>query len=226
MDLLKPQFLDEYYLLGKGIFEAVKTGKPSQFLKSQNVGFVGGYTRGLGAEVFRDGLKSARSPNAWRKGLLGGVRDGKVIGGWAESWREGRSFLKTGWQWSAGAMWPVLGAMAAYNAAKAPRGEKLGTFAGRMTGDLIGATAGALMFGAPGAFAGTLLFGSRIGEAVTGTFARAQSHLQRKNTLEMGGKYYDFSAARTMRQAAAAEMSGSLLNARQSLGQEAAMFHM
>lgn len=216
----KPQFLDEFYFLGKGLFQAARTGRPSQFLKTQNVGLVGGWGKGWLEEMAQP--KGTRSI---ARGIFGGVRGGKVVGGVPQALREGGSFLKTGWEWSFGAMWPVLGGMAAYSAAKAPKGEKLGTFTGRMTGDLIGATVGALMFGAPGAFAGTLLFGSKIGEGMQNTFSRSQSYLQRKNSLEMGGRFYDFSAARTMRQAAVAEMSGSLLNARQYLGQEAAAMH-
>lgn len=219
--LAKPQFLDEFYFLGKGIVQAARTGRPGQFLKSQNVGLVGGWGKG-----WLDEMAQPRGKRSISRAFLGGVRDRKLAGGVPQAIREGRSFLKTGWDWSFGPMLPVLGAMAAYNAAKAPKGEKLGSFAGRMTGDLIGATAGALMFGAPGAFAGTLMFGGRIGDAVAGTFTRAQGHLQRKASLEMGGHYYDFAAARTMRQVAVAEMSGSLLNGRQKLGQEAAMFHM
>lgn len=219
--LAKPQFLDEFYFLGKGIFQAARTGKPGQFLKSQNLGIVGGWGRGWMEEMAQP--KGARSVG---RAFLGGVRNGKMAGGIPEALRHAPGALKTGWEWSMGTMWPVLGAMAAYQGAKAPTGEKAGTFAGRLTGDLIGATAGALMFGAPGAFAGTLLFGGRIGDAIAGTFRDSQSYLQRKNTLNFGGRRYDFAAAYTMRQAAAQEMGGSLLNARQRLGQEAAMFHM
>jgi hypothetical protein len=41
----------------------------------------------------------------------------------------------------------------------------------------------------------------------------------------MGGDYQDTQVAWTMRQRAAQEMSGSLLNARQYLGKEAALMH-
>lgn len=45
------------------------------------------------------------------------------------------------------------------------------------------------------------------------------------NHVDMGGNYLDTQAAYTMRARAASELGSSLLNARQYLGREAAMFH-
>lgn len=208
----KPAMLDEFYFLGKNLFSAIKTGHPTQFLKEQNMGFLGGGAR---AGVMRI-AENPRNLRNWARAPISAFKGGA---------KDLARAPKLGWEWSYGALWPVMMGLSAYNASKAPAGQKMGTFAGNAAGDMIGAAAGAMLFGAPGAFIGNVFFGSRIGEAITSTINNAQAYNQRARTLEMG-TFHDTNAARTMRQVAAREMSGSLLNARQFLGQEAAAFHM
>ena len=191
---------------------ALRKGRVQDFAKKMNLGLAGGYFQGVAA-----GVKNWRSPASVTRGVF--------ASGPAGAFHHGKGFLGTAYNWSYGPMWPVMTALAAYAASQAPSGERAGHFAGTIAGDIGGAAIGAAVLGGPGALAGGLLLGPRIGREIGGFLNSGNRFLQRRRSLEMGGGYYDFSAARTMRQAAVREMSGSLLNARQYLGQEAAALH-
>jgi hypothetical protein len=76
---------------------------------------------------------------------------------------------------------------------------------------------------APGAIAGFAAFyaGEKLGDA----FQYAVDGVNASRKLNFGGNYKDTTVAYTMRQKAAQELGGSLLNARTYLGKEAVLFH-
>jgi hypothetical protein len=115
---------------------------------------------------------------------------------------------------------------------------------GAMLGSGFGAIAGEAIGGAVGSLAGPL--GTAVGVAIGGTIGSIVGGIKGYNTLydstangiiaatkaakaslhyNIGGNYKDTTIASTMRQRAASEMSGSLLNARMWLGQEARLSH-
>jgi len=151
----------------------------------------------------------------------------------------GRGF----WHFSmSGAALPAGLLMSSLRAAAAEPGESVSTFAGSMTGLAtagfgwgFGKALGWRMFGAlrfglgptftyVTALAG-LMGASEIGESVAKPIRFLQKLDHRMRRLEMGGDYVDTERAATMRQRAVQEMSGSLLNARSVLGQEALLMH-
>ena len=114
--------------------------------------------------------------------------------------------------------------MALFTAGMAPRGHKLSAFAGSSLG-MVGSAIGGAVAGVPGSIVGGMLF-DHISESTIGRGVQNFSELNRNITaLNMGGGFRDTQPAFTMRQAAVREMSGSLMNARQVLGKEAAYMH-
>ena len=95
--------------------------------------------------------------------------------------------------------------------------------AGTIVGGIIG-----LVGGVAGSIAGETI-GSRIAQGPArqlGLGARAISRTARAiDRVQFGGNFVDSRAAHTMRQRAVADMSGSMLNARQFLGNEAIFLH-
>jgi hypothetical protein len=126
---------------------------------------------------------------------------------------------------------PFFIAFGAYAVATAPRGHKLSALAGGGVG--FGATAvvgGAIAgaFGIPptiGALAAGFIFGNSVDEGISNTVQSAVDFGSNMRKARFGGDYRDTQTAVTMRQAAAREMSRSLMNARQWLGQEGAFMH-
>lgn len=120
-------------------------------------------------------------------------------------------------------LWAVP--QAGFALAMAPRGQKVSAAVGSLaTG--IGSFAGGMLFGLPGALLGGAVFdemaASKVGAAVQRMAGATSSALR----VNMGqGGFQDNEVAYTMRQAAAREMAGSLLNARHYLGNEATLFH-
>ena len=114
--------------------------------------------------------------------------------------------------------------LAIFGAGMAPRHHKLSTLSGGVV-PFIGSAVGAALGGGLGALAGGLVGDTMaqtgVGKAVQ-YFTDAGLNMPRLHT---GGDYQDTEQAYTMRQAAAQEMSRSLLNARQYLGKEAAFMH-
>ena len=118
--------------------------------------------------------------------------------------------------------------------ATAPRG-KIGTTAIRSAAGNIGGLLGGLtgsFLGASipiiGPFIGDIIgqqLGYEIGYRASKPIEDFAGFNRQVTRLRMGGDFEDYQAAYTMRQRAAQEMGSSLLNARQYLGQEAALFH-
>lgn len=102
-------------------------------------------------------------------------------------------------------------------------GAFIGGFVGSFGGP-IGATIGAMAGGIAG-----YLGGSSLADPVArnlGFAARAITRdLRTTDRIQFGGDFRDTRAAYTMRQSAVMEMSASMLNARQYLGNEAAFLH-
>lgn len=119
---------------------------------------------------------------------------------------------------------------AGYYAATAPRGQAIskGVAAGTSFGatSVLGGVVGGMLGGPIGAWAGAIvapiLFGDVIDKAVGGTIQSAVDFGTNQRRMRFGGDYRDTNTAMTMRQAASREMSRSLMNARQWLGQEGA----
>jgi len=129
-----------------------------------------------------------------------------------------------------GGMAPYI-ATATYGIITAKRGHKLaavtsGGIGWGITATLGGAIAGA--FGIPpsiGAVAAGMVFGNSIDEGIKTSVQAAVDFGSNMRRSSFGGDYRDTQVAVTMRQAAAREMSGSLMNARQWLGSEASFLH-
>lgn len=122
---------------------------------------------------------------------------------------------------------PFSLAFGAWYAYKAPRREKLSGFikgvagnVGFAIGDVIGSTLGGPLVGmAVGMATGTAA--EKIGDAFQ-FFADTNRRIKH---LNMGGNYEDTQVAFTMRQRAARELGGSVMNARMYLGREGILFH-
>lgn len=102
-------------------------------------------------------------------------------------------------------------------------GSLIGTVIGAPLG-VPGAMAGAMIGGVGGYILGGIGFNkaaTEIGMGVRATVASARM----MDRLQFGGSFQDTQQAYTMRQRAIQEMSGSMLNARQYLGNEAAFLH-
>jgi phage tail tape-measure protein len=108
----------------------------------------------------------------------------------------------------------------------APRGEKLSS-ASAVAGSTFGFMAGEAL-GAPLGPAGAIIggiAGQMIGEKIGKPMQKFTEFGRNLRRLETGGGYQDSQLKWTMRQRAAAELGGSLMNARQILGREAAFMH-
>lgn len=119
-----------------------------------------------------------------------------------------------------------------YGFATGTRGHKISSAVGgaglgwSITALAGGAIAGA--FGLPpmiGEVAAGLLFGTSVDESITRNVQAAVDFGANMRRTRFGGDYRDTQTALTMRQAAVREMSGSLMNARQWLGQESSFLH-
>jgi hypothetical protein len=113
---------------------------------------------------------------------------------------------------------------AAARTAMAPRGEKGSTGIAAGLGVPLAALAGGVVGGPVGALAATLLLGPALESNMAKGLQSFAEFGRNQRRLETGG-YKDTARAYTMRQRAAQELSGSLLNARQILGREAAYMH-
>lgn len=135
-----------------------------------------------------------------------------------------RRGFKSGWGEGFGmgiGNWGLMSVMGAASAASAPRGHKLSGFLGPMLAwpiaSLVGGVTG---IGLPLAIPLSMALDKGITKGMQG-FIDFNAQFNTK----MGGGYIDTQAAYTMRQQAAQEMSGSLMNARQHLGREARLMH-
>jgi hypothetical protein len=126
---------------------------------------------------------------------------------------------------------PFVLAYGTYAAIKAPTGHKISAMAGGGIGfSVAGLAAGAVggLFGIPPIVSSTIagiLLGDKIDRAIVNTVQAAVDFGSKQRRANFGGDYRDTQVAYTMRQTAAREMSGSLMNARQWLGQEGAFMH-
>jgi hypothetical protein len=122
---------------------------------------------------------------------------------------------------------------AAYGMATAPRGQAISQGASYGVGfgvsSLIGGIIGGALGGVPGAYVGSLaaqfIGGETIDKAIAGVVQPAVDFGTNMRRARFGGDYRDTQTAYTMRSVAAREMSRSLMNARQFLGQESAFMH-
>jgi hypothetical protein len=95
---------------------------------------------------------------------------------------------------------------------------------GMTAGGILGAAAGGALLGLPGEILGGFIGGS-LGEKAGKLIAPLEDLSNQSRHTNFGGNYQDSEPVYSMRQRAVAEMSTSLLNARQYLGKEALLFH-
>lgn len=127
----------------------------------------------------------------------------------------------------------LMAGTAAYAFGTAPRGKavanSIGSGLGFGVAGLIGGVLGGLVGGAAGAYigatAGQLLFERQTNAAIARPIQALVDFDHKNRHVNFGGDYKDTNVAYTMRQVAAREMSGSLLNARQWLGHESSFLH-
>lgn len=131
-----------------------------------------------------------------------------------------------GLEWTRGAI--TLGIpIAAYQLYHAPKGHKVSSLIGETTkiaAGFLGTVVGGFVAGPMGAIAGAAVgeeSGALLEDTVQGFIDFGRS-IRRVN---MGGNYQDSVLALTMRQRAAQELGGSIMNARQYLGKEGRLFH-
>lgn len=178
--------------------------------------------------------------NRWRQGISGGgVGLGLVINtALAPAFIGGEAVRKSvEWGTSSGYQEDYVGGFVyGWEHGKARAG---GMIAGDIIGVGIGATIGALVGGPFAAFTAMVgsVAGSLVGESVGGILyqkrayergriaARATAGALAKRKVQFGRGFADSQQAYTMRQMAVQEMAGSLMNARQYLGNEAAFYH-
>lgn len=135
-----------------------------------------------------------------------------------------KASLKSGWGAAAGGYMFMQLPLAMYETAHAERGHKLSTFGSAAT-PFLGTGLATLAFGGlPGMALGMAL--DPIVKKTVGAGIQAMANFGRNSPrVQTGGNYRDSQTAFTMRQAAAQEMSRSLLNARQYLGKESVFLH-
>ena len=126
---------------------------------------------------------------------------------------------------------PFFLVFGAIGAVTAPRGHKISALTGGGIGFGVAAALGGAIGGAFGippnisAMVAGLIVGDGIDKFITNSVQSAVDFGSNMRKARFGGDYRDTQTAYTMRQAASREMSSSLLNARQWLGQEGAFMH-
>jgi hypothetical protein len=120
---------------------------------------------------------------------------------------------------------PTLLGVTAFAAATAPRGHKASAAAAYALTGPLSAIPGAFLAGTIGGIASGFLLGPILERNAAAALQYVKETGQRTMRVNMGGGYIDTDTAYTMRQRAAQDMSGSLQNARQYLGKEAALLH-
>lgn len=121
----------------------------------------------------------------------------------------------------------------AYAAATAPRGQAISKGAGAGVGwgftALAAGTLGTLVGGPAAGWVASviapMLLGDSVDKAVANMVQPVVDFGANQRKMRFGGDYRDTQVAYTMRSVAAREMSTSLMNARQWLGQEGAFLH-
>ena len=157
------------------------------------------------------------SPAAWAAGNLKGAA--------VELGRRAKNGVKAAWLsgFKGGMITTVpLGAL---TFAMAPRGHKVSATAANMTSYSLAAIPGALLAGPVGGTITSLVLGPMLEHNMGTALQYVKDTGARTMRVRMGGDYLDTSTAYTMRQRAAQDMSGSLLNCRQYLGREALLMH-
>ena len=122
---------------------------------------------------------------------------------------------------------------AAYGVATAARGHAISEGIGQgisfgvtsLLGGAIGGAVGGPIGAYVGSFAAQILGESTAAKVIAGAIQPIVDFGSEMNKMRFGGDYRDTQTAYTQRQVAAREMSRSLMNARQWLGQEGAFMH-
>lgn len=154
---------------------------------------------------------------------------------WKEPWASGAVFGRKGLGKAAKSVGAVthglrglLALDVAASVAFAPRGRAVekaaGAIGGQMTA-LLGGAVGMMIAGPAGAVVGAMLADPVGRNFAEHTYAAATHEGRMLRNLQTGGDYVDTPIAYTMRQRGLQELSSSLLNARQYLGQEANLLH-
>jgi hypothetical protein len=117
--------------------------------------------------------------------------------------------------------------IAAFSMAHARRERALSTGVGTWTSGILAAVPGAFLGGLPGALITAQFLQAPLAKAIEAPLQRIHDfgRWSQSVTPHMYGPWKDSEAGYTMRQRAANELSGSLMNARQILGKEAVFMH-
>jgi hypothetical protein len=131
---------------------------------------------------------------------------------------------RTGWDMSFKGNMILAAPMAAFAFASAPEGRKVSTATGALASG-VGAFVGGALFGLPGAVVGGFIGDELASSAIGKAMGRMHDLPRDRARVNFTTGFQDSDAAFTMRQRAAHELSGSLMNARQYLGGEGAFLH-
>ncbi|MGC1582164.1 MAG: hypothetical protein WA766_11805 [Candidatus Acidiferrales bacterium] len=168
--------------------------------------------------------KNAEMAKGWRGFRAAGARMGT-----GSAFRGAKIGYEMGFK--GGSLFVIGGA--AYGAYTAPRHHKISEALGQGTsfgvtsllGGVIGGAVGGPIGAYVGSFAAQILAESTVANGIAGIVQPIVDFGTNMRKQRFGGDYRDTQTAYTMRGAAAREMSRSLLNARQWLGQESAFLH-
>lgn len=146
--------------------------------------------------------------------------------------REGYHGIKTGYKlgFIGGSPFIIGGAAFGFAFAKPRHGvsQAAGEAVGYGMANVLGGIVGGMLGGVPGAYIGSfaagIIGGEKMSKAVADVVQPMIDFGYNVNHVNFGGNFKDSNIAITMRQRAAQELSGSLINARNFLGQESAFF--
>lgn len=178
------------------------------------------------AELVETGLRlmNPRTARAAASGMHGKGFLFHTGGGWKGLAKGLRTGSQSAWDMTFKGAWLPFIPISALSIAAAPRGHRASAFAGSAA-SMLATIPGAFFGGTVGGMVSGFMLGPALEKAVAEPLQKIKELGRRVQRPQMGGDYVDFEAARTMRQRAAQDLSGSLLNARQYLGKESVLFH-
>jgi len=196
-------------------FNAARANSPGALRSMQDLGYGGVWENNIGKRAGIEREIAAR--RFWKPR---GILSGSPIYGMNRARQTFRSGV--------GPIAQIFAAAdVATSIATAPRGElvsKVSSSLGGNLGALAGSVVGSAMLGLPGEVVGTMI-GYELGSLPGKALAKVRALGESSRRVHVGGDFQDTEAMATMRRRASAELSTSLLNARQYLGKEAVLMH-
>jgi hypothetical protein len=237
--------------IGSSIFDPIPeampaVGGPAQrsamvFLQNEKRKFSLPAGHGPRRQMAFDFSKSARkaSPGVLRKFIKGGAIEAVIGGGYiAGATIAGGITGASRWGSQTGLQEDYVGgavagtargfATSATDVAGGFAGGAIGAGIGSLVAPGVGTVVGGIIGGIAGSFGGNAIGDALFGDVAQNLGLAARSIVRTAravDTVQFGGNFVDSRAAYTMRQRAVQDMSGSMLNARQFLGNEAIFLH-